>query len=95
MALQINPKLLEEWKKVGEILIVWRCNRCFKKIPFYKTDNDLINSIHLSFAQFEKHCLKCKEKLNPTRVLKETGRREILLLKKYENVIVEEDYEYL
>ena len=92
--LQINPKLLEEWKKEGEIIALWRCNRCFKKIPLYKTDNELINSIYLSFAKFERYCPACFRKLNPIKVPKKKVRREVILLKKYENVIVEEDKEF-
>lgn len=92
--LQINPKLLEEWKKEGEILAIWRCDRCFRKIPFYKTDNDLINSIYLSFAQSEKYCIRCKKKLNPTEVILKNKGREIMLLKKYEHIIIEENEDF-
>ena len=94
MVQAIKPQLLQEWQKQGEILAIWRCNRCFKKIPLYKTNNDLINSIYLAFANFEKYCPRCKEKMNPTRAPKEKVRREIILLKKYENVIVEVEEEF-
>ena len=90
----IKPQLIQEWQKEGEILVIWRCQRCFKKIPFYKTNNPLIDSIYLAFANFEQYCDKCKKKLNPQPSFKKKVRREIILLKKYENVIVEEDEEF-
>ena len=94
MVQAIKPQLLREWQKEGEILTIWRCNRCFRKVPLYKTDNPIVNSIYLAFANFEKYCDKCKKKLNPTIVLKRNVRREIILLKKYENIIVEEKEEF-
>lgn len=88
---QINPKLLNEWKKEGEIITIWECNKCFKKIPFYKTDNLLVNSIYLSFAKFEEYCLKCLNKMNSKQIPKKKVRREIILLRRYEGIIIEED----
>jgi len=88
---QISPKLLNEWKKEGELIAIWRCERCFKKIPFYKTDNELVNMIYLSFARHEKFCFECKRKLEKKPEVKKKIIREIGLLKKYEGVIIEED----
>ncbi len=85
---QINPQLLREWNEKGEILAIWGCHRCFKKIPFYKTDNPLIDSILLSFAKFEKYCVKCKKK---KFIKKKVICRESMLLRKYEGIIIEED----
>ena len=62
---EINPQLLREWKKGGELLTIWRCEKCFQKVPLYKTDNPLVNSIYLSFAKHEKYCLKCKKNMKP------------------------------
>lgn len=61
---QISKKLLDEWKKDGKILVIWRCERCYKKVPFYRTKNPLINSIYLAFAENEKYCWRCKKKVN-------------------------------
>jgi len=60
---QIKTELINEWKKRGKLLTIWRCERCYKKVPFYKTKNPLINSIYLAFAETEKYCWKCKKKL--------------------------------
>lgn len=90
---QINPQILREWKKKGELLAIWRCEKCFRKVPLYKTDNPLVNSIYLSSARYEKYCQKCKKtnikKNNPGPI------REIILLRRYEGVIVEEKSEPL
>ena len=88
---QINPQLLREWNKKGEILTIWRCENCLKKIPLYKTNNELIDSIYLSFAKFEKFCLKCKLKMKGDPIVKKKIMREVILLKKYEGVIVKDD----
>jgi len=87
---QINPQIIDEWKKEGELLAIWRCEGCFKKVPFYKTDNELVNMIYLSFARNEKYCHSCKKKNNPKPILKKKCR-EIILLKKYEGVIIEKE----
>ena len=63
MVSQINPELLEKWKKNGELLIIWRCERCYKKLPLYKSKNPLINSIYLSWTKYHQYCDKCKKKL--------------------------------
>ncbi len=91
MLKQINPQLLREWKKQGELIAIWRCERCFKKIPFYKTDNELVNMIYLAFVRNEKYCNECKRKLEKHPEVKKKVIREIILLKKYEGIIVEED----
>ena len=88
MVIQIKPQLIQEWKKNGEILIIWGCGGCFKKVPLYKSDNPLVNSILLSFAKFEKYCPKCKQKKFP----KEKVICKIsTLLEKYEGIFIEED----
>lgn len=88
MVQQINPQLLQKWKKDGEILILWRCERCFKKFPFYKTDNSLVNSILLSFARNERYCSRCRLKNFPKKkVICKTS----VLLERYEGTIMEED----
>ena len=93
---QINPQLLREWKKGGKLLAIWRCEKCFRKIPLYKIDNELVNMIYLSFAGHEKYCLKCKKKMNNSNIKKNPGPvRELILLKKYEGVIIEEKTEPL
>lgn len=89
MVSQINPQMLQEWKKDGEIIAIWRCENCFRKIPLYKTDNELINSIYLSFAQFEKDCPKCKMRGKP--IVKKKIIREIILLEKYEGIIEDDE----
>ncbi len=87
---QINPQLLKEWGKEGELLTIWRCEKCFKKIPLYKTNNPLVNSIYLSFASYEKYCPKCKKSMKPDVKKNNPGPvREIILLKRYEGVIIE------
>jgi len=91
---QINPQLLREWKKEGELLAIWRCEKCFLKIPLYKTDSPLINSIYLSFASHEKYCLKCKKKMKPN-IKKSNPSREVILLRRYEGVIIEKKVSYL
>jgi len=88
---QINPQLLREWNKKGDILTIWRCENCFKKIPLYKTNNELINSIYFSFARFEKFCPKCRAKMKGNPIVKKKIRREVILLRKYEGVIVKDD----
>ena len=88
---QINPQIIDEWKKEGELLAIWRCKRCFKKILLYKTDNPFINSIYLSFANFEKYCTKCLNKTNKSQILKKKMKREIILLRKYEGIDEEEE----
>ncbi len=88
---QINPQLLREWKKEGELIAIWRCEKCFRKVPFYKTDNELVNLIHLSFARYEKYCLKCKKNMGKLNIKKKNPepRRELILLRRYEGVIIE------
>ncbi len=91
---QINPQFLREWRKEGELLVIWRCENCFKKIPLYKTDNELVNMISLSFARNEKYCLKCKKNMGKPNIKKKNNPcREIFLLRRYEGVIVEEKTE--
>ena len=85
---QINPQILNKWKRGGELIAIFRCERCFKKIPLYKTDNALVNSIYLSFAGHEKYCPKCK--MNKPNIKKNLIRREIILLARYEGVIEKE-----
>ncbi len=92
--IQISPQLLKELKKDGELLTIWRCEKCFKKIPFYKTKNPLVNSIYLSFAGNEKYCPKCKMNMNKTDTKKKNNLcREIFLLRRYEGIIIEKEPE--
>ena len=91
MLQQISPKLLSEWKKQGELIAIFRCERCFKKIPFYKTNNELVNMIYISYAKNERFCVECRKKLEKHPEVKKKVIREIILLKKYEGVIIEED----
>lgn len=93
---QISPQLLREWKKGGELLAIWRCEKCFMKVPFYKTDNSLVDSISLSFARNEKYCLKCRNKSKGKK--KNPGSnpgRELILLRRYEGVIIKREIRYL
>jgi len=90
---QISPQLLREWKKEGELLAIWRCEKCFQKIPFYKTNNSLVDSISLSFARNEKYCLKCRNKSK--RKKKNNPSRELILLRRYEGIIIEKKISYL
>lgn len=86
MALQIKPELLNEWKKQGEILAIWGCPRCHKKVVFYKSDRPLINSIHWAWAHNHEYCEKCYNKINGVITVKKKVEisRINLLLKKYE-----------
>ncbi len=87
---QIDPQLLREWKKEGELIAIWRCEKCFRKVPLYKTDSELVNFIYRSFARYEKYCPKCKKKNKPNIKKNNPGPiREIILLRKYEGVIIE------
>ena len=94
---QINPQLLREWKKEGELLAIWRCEKCFMKIPLYKTNSPLVNSIYLSFASHEKYCLKCRK--NKSKIKKRNPgsnpSRELILLRRYEGVVIEKRISYL
>lgn len=88
MALQIKLELLKEWEKKGKLLIIWRCERCYKKIPFYKSGNPLIDSIYLWWAKDHKYCEDCEKKLknkNNPKVKEDTEIIKIVnLLEKYE-----------
>ena len=85
--LQIEPELLNEWKKEGELLIIWKCERCFEKIPFYKSGNELIDSIYLWWAHDHKYCWRCEKKINGIKdKKKEIIPRINSLLEKYEPV---------
>ena len=59
---QIKPELLERWKQKGELLVIWRCERCYKKIPFYK-QIPFIDNIQLAWAHNHKYCDKCEKKI--------------------------------
>ena len=96
MALQqIRPKLLKEWKKKGDLLVIWRCERCYKKIPFYK-QNPFIDNIRLAWTHNHKYCDKCEKKLKKNNRPKENNPENLrinLLLEKYEFYEeLEEDY---
>ena len=90
---QIKPELLNEWKKKGEILIIWRCERCYKKSVFYKSDMPLINGISLAWAHNHKYCQQCEKKMNGITIKKKVKVLRInRLLEKYEPP--EEDWLY-
>ena len=86
MQTQISPKLLEEWKKKGELIGIWRCERCFRKVPFYKSGNEMVDMIHLAAARDHKYCLRCREKIkknnNPLNKVKKL--RINILIQRYE-----------
>lgn len=86
---QIKPQLLQEWEKEGEILVVWRCERCYKKIPFYKTNNSFIDMIHLMWAQDHKYCSRCMNKKKDKMIIKIP--RIIKILEKYEPKIEDDE----
>lgn len=82
---QIKPELLEEWKKEGEILVIFRCEQCYKKIPFYKTDDELIDMIYLTWVRDHKYCNRCEDKKKGnSKLKKEKPPRINRLLEKYE-----------
>ncbi len=64
MMQQIKQELLNEWKKEGELLIIFGCEYCHKKIPFYRTDNELVNRIYLDWVRNNKYCYHCEKKLH-------------------------------
>lgn len=85
MAPQIKLELLREWKKKGELLIIWRCEKCFIKIPFYKSGSPFIDSIYLWWAHDHKYCDKCKKEKNNNPKEENTEDKRIKnLLEKYE-----------
>ena len=63
MLQQIKPELLNEWKKKGELLRIWRCEGCYKKIPFYK-QNPFIDMITMAWTHDHKYCWQCEKKMN-------------------------------
>ena len=63
MLSQIKPELLNKLKSEGKLLVIWRCEHCYKKLPFYKSDIPLINMIYLAWARDHKYCGKCEKKL--------------------------------
>ena len=97
MALQqIRPELLNEWRKKGDLIAIWRCERCYHKIPFFK-QNPFIDNISLAWAHNHKYCLKCEKIIKgmPTKK-KEKIPRINRLLKKYEFYDeIEEDSLYI
>ncbi len=88
---QINPQLLEEWKKEGELLTIFRCPRCFNKIPFYKTNNELINAIYITWARNHEYCPKCEKIRNRENTTKKKVPRIIAIIEKYDLVKISED----
>ena len=82
---QIKPELLQKWQRKGELLTIWRCERCYKMEPLYKTTNSLINAIYLSWARNHKYCPLCEAKMKglskkkPVKII-----RINTLLEKYE-----------
>jgi len=96
MAPQIKLELLEEWKKKGKLLVIWRCERCYRKIPFFKSGNPLIDSIYLWWVRDHKYCYNCEKKIKKKNNPKPKQDTEIIrignLLEKYELPLEEEDY---
>jgi len=86
MALQqIKPAILDEWRKNGEILTIWGCERCYKKIPFY-VENPFVDSIKMMWAKNHKYCKKCYNKINGIIIIIKSVHipRINILLGKYE-----------
>ncbi len=95
MAQQIKPELLKKWQKKGELLVIWRCDRCYKKIPFYKSGNEFIDGIYLWWAHDHKYCPECRKKLEGNNLKPKENpndKRIKDLLDKYELPLEEEDY---
>ena len=86
MSFKINPITLEEWKKQGELLAIFRCDRCYKKTPFYKTNNELIDSIYVLWVRDHKNCWRCEKKRekNPLDMETKGNIKIIELIEKYE-----------
>ena len=74
MLSQIKPELLNKWKSMGKLIIIWRCERCYKKLLFYKSDMSLIDMIHFAWAKDHKYCNKCEKKL---KGIKPSKKKEI------------------
>lgn len=85
---QIEPRLLTLLQKKGELLVIWRCERCYKIIPFYK-QNHFIDNIILAWAHDHRFCNRC---LNPIKKKVNPDNRVYRLLEKYEFYEMEEDY---
>ena len=92
---QIKPELFNEWKKKGELFAIFRCERCYKKIPFYKSYNELVNMISLAWIKDHKYCYSCERKLdNNFKTKKKVIPRINLLLERYEFEFVESEEKY-
>ena len=95
----IDPQLLERWKKQGELLTIFRCPRCFKKIPFYKTNNELINSIYLFWVREHEYCPKCEKIIKKKGLELDPNVGNIMnpeivrIIKKYEPAAIEPEIE--
>jgi len=85
----LQQPFLEKIQQRGEVLIIWCCEKCRKKMPFYKSGNDFIDGIYLMWARDHKFCDKC---LNPPKktILKEN--RISKLLEEYK--LEEEEWNY-
>ena len=87
MAPQIQQELINEWKKKGELISIWGCDRCFKKIPFYKSGDEVIDHIYLWWSRDHKYCDSCKKKIeNNNKIIKKPDQGQNIkeLLEKYE-----------
>lgn len=86
MQTQINPELLQEWKKKGELIAIWRCSRCYKKVLFYKSGNAIIDGIYLAWVHDHEYCQRCEAKLkkNNNPLKKEKMPRINILIQRYE-----------
>ena len=81
---QINPQILQEWKKKGEILCIFGCERCYRKTVFYKSNNPIVDTIHQLSAKNRKYCFQCESKLKKNVKIKKEVPRINFLLEMYE-----------
>ena len=59
---QINPELLNKWKEKGDLIAIWKCDKCSKKLLFYK-ENSFIDNIILAWVHNHQYCDKCEKKI--------------------------------
>jgi len=93
---EIKLQLLNELKKQGRLLTIFRCERCYKKIPFYSTNNNLINMIYLSWVRDHRYCNSCEKKIKNLNIKpkKKIKPRINTLLEKYELKIIDIEKEF-
>lgn len=86
----LQPEFLEKFQQRGEILVIWCCEKCQIKKPFYKSGNDFIDGIYLMWAKDHKLCDKCS---NPHKKIILKKNRISNLLEEYE-IKEEEEWNY-